>query len=116
VTDGLSLLHFGLSWYLLVALVLFCIGLYGLLQRRSLIAMLIALELMLAAISLNVVALTSLRGDSTADTPASSVGQVVALILIGVAAAEGAIALSLFVAIQREVRSINVEDLSELKG
>jgi NADH:ubiquinone oxidoreductase subunit K len=96
--------------YLLVALLLFCIGLYGLVQRRSLIAMLIALELMLAAVSLNVVAITSLSGSS------SSVGQVVALILIGVAAAEGAIALSLFVAIQREVQSINVENLSELKG
>ena len=105
-----------LDAYLLVALLLFGIGLYGLLQRRSLIGMLIALELMLAAVSLNVVALTSLRGDNTADTPASSVGQVVALILIGVAAAEGAIALSLFVAIQREVQSINVENLSELKG
>ncbi len=99
-----------LHWYLLVALLLFCIGLYGLVQRRSLVAMLIALELMLAAVSLNVVAITSLSGSS------SSVGQVVALILIGVAAAEGAIALSLFVAIQREVQSINVEDLSELKG
>jgi len=102
-----------MSWlhaYLLVALLLFCIGLYGLVQRRSLIGMLIALELMLAAVSLNVVAITSLSGSS------SSVGQVVALILIGVAAAEGAIALSLFVAIQREVQSINVEDLSELKG
>ena len=102
--------------YLLVALLLFCIGLYGLVQRRSLIAMLIALELMLASISLNVVAITSLRGSNLADPPVSSVGQVVALILIGVAAAEGAIALSLFVAIQREVQSINVEDLSELKG
>ena len=99
-----------LHWYLLVALLLFCIGLYGLVQRRSLIGMLIALELMLAAVSLNVVAVTSLSGSS------SSVGQVVALILIGVAAAEGAIALSLFVAIQREVQSIDVEDLSELKG
>ncbi|HXY69630.1 MAG TPA: NADH-quinone oxidoreductase subunit NuoK [Gemmatimonadales bacterium] len=99
-----------LHWYLLVALLLFCIGLYGLVQRRSLVAMLIALELMLAAVSLNVVAITSLSGRS------SSVGQVVAIILIGVAAAEGAVALSLFVAIQREVQSINVENLSELKG
>jgi len=99
-----------LHWYLLVAVLLFCIGLYGLVQRRSLVAMLIALELMLAAVSLNVVAITSLSGSS------SSVGQVVAIILIGVAAAEGAVALSLFVAIQREVQSINVENLSELKG
>ncbi|HTT69142.1 MAG TPA: NADH-quinone oxidoreductase subunit NuoK [Gemmatimonadales bacterium] len=99
-----------LHWYLVVAVLLFCIGLYGLVQRRSLIGMLIALELMLAAVSLNVVAITSLSGGQ------SSVGQVVAIILIGVAAAEGAVALSLFVAIQREVQSINVENLSELKG
>ncbi len=96
--------------YLLVSVALFCIGLYGLVQRRSLIAMLIALELMLAAASLNVVAITTLSGHS------SSVGQVVALILIGVAAAEAAVALSLFVAIQRKAHSIDVEDLSELKG
>jgi NADH:ubiquinone oxidoreductase subunit K len=96
--------------YLLVSVALFCIGLYGLVQRRSLIAMLIALELMLAAASLNVVAITSLSSHH------SSVGQVVALILIGVAAAEAAIALSLFVAIQRKAHSIDVEDLSELKG
>jgi NADH:ubiquinone oxidoreductase subunit K len=96
--------------YLAVSVALFCIGLYGLVQRRSLIAMLIALELMLAAASLNVVALTTLSGSS------SSVGQVVALILIGVAAAEAAIALSVFVAIQRAANTINVEDLSGLKG
>lgn len=89
---------------------LFGIGLYGLVQRRSLVAMLIALELMLAAVSVNVVALTTLAGRDAA------IGQVVVLILVGVAAAETAIALSLFVAIQRASRSIDVEALSELKG
>ncbi len=96
--------------FLGVSIALFAIGLYGLVQRRSLIAMLIALELMLAAASLNVVAITTLSGGS------SAVGQVVALILIGVAAAEAAIALSLFVVIQRHRHTIDVEDLSELKG
>jgi NADH:ubiquinone oxidoreductase subunit K len=107
-----------LSGYLTVSVALFCIGLYGLVQRRSLIAMLIALELMLAAASLNVVAITTLSGGwrQIGAGHASSVGQVVALILIGVAAAEAAIALSLFVAIQRYASTINVEDLSELKG
>jgi NADH:ubiquinone oxidoreductase subunit K len=107
-----------LQGYLVIAVALFCIGLYGLVQRRSLIAMLIALELMLAAASLNVVALTALTGGSRqiGVGHASSVGQVVAVILIGVAAAEAAIALSLFVAIQRYASTINVEDLSELKG
>ncbi len=99
-----------LDGYLAVSVALFCIGLYGLVQRRSLIAMLIALELMLGAASLNLVALTSLSGRG------SSTGQVVALILIGVAAAEAAIALSLFVVIQRHAHSIDVEDLSELTG
>jgi NADH:ubiquinone oxidoreductase subunit K len=112
-----------LAGYLTISVALFCIGLYGLVQRRSLIAMLIALELMLAAASLNVVALTTLAAGASGGVArqigaghASSVGQVVALILIGVAAAEAAIALSLFVAIQRYASTINVEDLSELKG
>ena len=96
--------------YLITATLLFGIGLYGLLQRRSLVAMLIALELMLAAVSINVVALTTLTGHDAA------IGQVVALILVGVAASETAIALSLFVAIHRASHSIDVESLSELKG
>lgn len=93
-----------------VATALFGVGLYGLLQRRSLVAMLISLELMLAAISINVIALTTYAGGDR------SMGQVVALILVGVAAAEVAIALSLFVAIHRSAHDINVEHLSELKG
>jgi len=99
-----------LQLYLGFAALLFGIGLYGLLQRRSMVAMLIALELMLAAVSVNVVALTTLAGRD------ASVGQVVALVLVGVAAAETAIALSLFVAIHRSSRTIDVETLSELKG
>jgi len=95
---------------LVFSTLLFGIGLYGLLQRRSLVAMLIAIELMIAAISVNVVALTSLAGRD------ATMGQVVVLIIVGVAAAETAIALSLFVAIHRESTSIDVETLSELKG
>lgn len=99
-----------LSLALGAATLLFGIGLYGLLQRRSLVAMLISLELMLAAISINVVALTTLTGKDP------SMGQVVVLIFVGVAAAEVAIALSLFVAIHRAAHDIDVEHLSELKG
>ena len=99
-----------LQGYLVFATLLFGIGLYGLLQRRSLVAMLIAIELMIAAISVNVVALTTLAGRD------ATMGQVVVLIIVGVAAAETAIALSLFVAIHRESTSIDVETLSELKG
>lgn len=95
---------------LAVATALFGVGLFGLLQRRSLVAMLISLELMLAAVSVNVIALTR---HAAADTV---MGQVVVLILVGVAAAEAAIALSLFVAIHRAAHDIDVERLSELKG
>lgn len=95
---------------LAVATALFAIGLFGLLQRRSLVAMLISLELMLAAVSINIVALTRSFGT---DAP---MGQVVVLILMGVAAAEAAVALSLFVAIHRSAHSIDVEQLSEMKG
>ncbi len=98
-----------LTGYLTVAVLLFGIGLYGLLSRRSLVAMLIAIELMLAGISLNIIALSRLAGRDAA------VGQVVVLILAGVAAAETAIALSLFVAIHRAAHAIDVEKLSELK-
>ena len=89
---------------------LFAIGLFGLLQRRSLVAMLISLELMLAAVSINIVALTRHHGSDPV------MGQSVVLVLIGVAAAEAAVALSLFVAIHRSAHDINVETLSELKG
>jgi NADH:ubiquinone oxidoreductase subunit K len=102
---SLSLEHF-----LGAAVLLFGIGVYGLLQRRSLIAMLIALELMLAAVSLAAMALTTFAGNDTA------VGLVIALVIAGVAAAETAIALSLFVVIQRSTHSIDVEHLSELQG
>ncbi len=100
----------GLPVYLGFAVILFGVGLYGLLQRRSLIAMLISLELMLAAVAVNVVALTTLTGSD------ASLGQVMALVLVGVAAAETAIGLSLFVAIHRASHTIDVETLSELKG
>ena len=99
-----------LHGYLAFSTLLFGIGLYGLLQRRSLVAMLIAIELMIAAVSVNVVALTTLAGRD------ATMGQVVVLIIVGVAAAETAIALSLFVAIHRASTSIDVETLSELKG
>jgi NADH:ubiquinone oxidoreductase subunit K len=99
-----------LTLYLAFATLLFGIGLYGLLQRRSLVAMLISLELMLAGVSVNIVSLTTLTGSN------ASLGQVVVLVLVGVAAAETAIALSLFVAIHRSSHSIDVESLSELKG
>jgi NADH:ubiquinone oxidoreductase subunit K len=99
-----------LSTYLYLAILLFAIGLYGVLARRSLIAILISVELMLNAASINFMAFNRFL----APTPA--VGQVITLFIMAVAAAEAAIALSIIVAVYRRLKSINVEHATELRG
>jgi NADH:ubiquinone oxidoreductase subunit K len=99
-----------LSTYLFVALLLFCIGLFGLLQRRSLIGMLISVELMLNAASINFLAFNRFL------SPDPATGQIMVLFVMGIAAAEAAIALSLILALYRRMRSIDIEKARELKG
>ncbi|MBW1708802.1 MAG: NADH-quinone oxidoreductase subunit NuoK [Deltaproteobacteria bacterium] len=99
-----------LQVYLFVALILFCLGLTGVLQRRSLIAMLISVELMLNAASLNFMAFNRFL------TPEPAVGQIVTLFIIGTAAAEAAIGLSIILAVFRRYQSIDIERARELKG
>ncbi len=96
--------------YLVVAAFLLAVGVFGLLRRRTLIGMLISGELILSAASLNFMALNRF----TAPDPA--VGQIFTLFIMGLAAAEVAIALSLVIAVYRNYRSVNAQDLSELKG
>lgn len=96
--------------YLFLSLFLFCMGMFGLLQRRSLIAMLISVELMLNAASLNFMAFNRFLA------PDPAVGQIVVLFIMGIAAAEAAIALSIILALFRKIRSINIEQARELKG
>ena len=95
---------------LLLALVLFCIGLYGVLARRHLIGILIGAELMLNAASLNFMAFNYW----VVEDPAF--GQVMVLFIIGLAAAEAAVALSIVLAVYRSFRSADVTTLEELKG
>jgi NADH:ubiquinone oxidoreductase subunit K len=99
-----------LSTYLFIALLLFCIGLFGLLQRRSLIGMLISVELMLNAASINFLAFNRFL------IPDPATGQIMVLFVMGIAAAEAAIALSLILALYRRMRSIDIEKARELKG
>jgi NADH-quinone oxidoreductase subunit K/NAD(P)H-quinone oxidoreductase subunit 4L len=99
-----------LHTYLFIALVLFCIGLLGLLKRRSLIGMLISVELMLNAAGINFMAFNRFLA------PDPAVGQIAVLFIMGIAAAEAAIALSLILALFRKIRSINVEQARQLKG
>ena len=99
-----------LQTYLYLALVLFVIGLYGVLARRSLIAVLISVELILNAASINFMAFNRFLA------PHPPVGQVITLFIMAVAAAEAAIALSIIVAVYRKLKSINVEHATELRG
>jgi NADH-quinone oxidoreductase subunit K len=99
-----------LDLYLITAAFLLAIGIYGLIRRRTLIGMLISGELIFSAASLNLMAFNRF----TAHDP--TVGQIFVLFIMGLAAAEVAIALSIIVAVYRNYRSVQTEELSELKG
>lgn len=99
-----------LNTYLYLAAILFCLGLYGVLSRRNLIAVLISVELMLNAASINFMAFNRFLA------PHPVVGQIAALFIMAVAAAEAAIALSIIVALYRKLKSINIEQANELRG
>lgn len=99
-----------LQTYLYIALVLFAIGLYGVLARRNLIAVLISVELMLNAAMINFMAFNRFLA------PHPAVGQIFTLFIMAVAAAEAAIALSIIIAVYRKLKSVNVEHATELRG
>ena len=97
--------------YLLISTILFALGIFGLLARRNLIALLISLELILNSASLNFVAFNKFvfSDDKT-------LGQIFAIFIIALAAAEVCVALTLILILHRQNHSINVEDAEELKG
>ncbi len=99
-----------LSLYLLLGALMFCIGLFGLLQHNSLIGMLIATELILNGAGMNFMAFNMFL------SPDPVLGQAFTLFIMGVAAAEAAIALSIIIAVYRRFREIRVDSVSELKG
>ncbi|AEB09068.1 NADH-quinone oxidoreductase subunit NuoK [Desulfobacca acetoxidans] len=99
-----------LQTYLYIAVLLFAIGMYGVLARRSFIAVLISVELMLNAAGINFMAFNRFLA------PDPAVGQIFTLFIMAVAAAEAAIALSIIVAVYRKLKSINAENVNELRG
>jgi NADH:ubiquinone oxidoreductase subunit K len=96
--------------YLLLAAFLLGVGIYGLIRRRTLIGMLISGELIFAAASLNVMAIAHFF------SPDPTAGRIFVLFIMGLAAAEVSIALSIIIAVYRNYRSIRAKELSELKG
>ncbi|HBG20541.1 MAG: NADH-quinone oxidoreductase subunit K [Desulfobacterales bacterium GWB2_56_26] len=103
-------LYNNLATYLVIGALLFGIGIYGIVTRRTLIGMLIAAELILAGSSINFMAFNRF----TAPDPVT--GQVFALFIMAVAAAEAAIGLSIIIAVYRQFKSIDTEDAVQLKG
>ncbi len=99
-----------LNTYLVVGALLFGFGIYGLVSRRTIIGMLISSELVLAAASVNFMAFNRF----TAPDPA--VGQIFALFIMAIAAAEAAIAVSIVIAVYRNYKSIDTEDIVDLHG
>ncbi|HEY63922.1 MAG TPA: NADH-quinone oxidoreductase subunit NuoK [Caldilineae bacterium] len=99
-----------LSWYLVVAAALFSIGVYGVLTRRNAIGVLMGVELMLNAVNINLLAFWRYA------TPVEVTGQIFAIIVITVAAAEAAVGLALIIAAYRVRRTVIVEQMDTLKG
>ena len=104
-------MHVPLSWYLIVAAALFCIGLYGSLSRRNAVGILMGVELMLNAVNVNLLAFWRYVEVARA----SLSGQVFAIMVITVAAAEAAVGLALIIALYRNRRTVNVEDADLMK-
>ena len=98
-----------LSHYLILGAVLFAISVIGIfLNRKNVIVLLMAIELMLLAVNTNFVAFSHFLGDTA--------GQVFVFFILTVAAAESAIGLAILVVLFRNLHTINVEDIDQLKG
>jgi NADH-quinone oxidoreductase subunit K len=98
-----------LSWYLLFAAALFCIGLFGVLARKNAIAILMGIELMLNSVNVNLLAFWRYRA------PENVNGQAFAIIIFAVAAAEVAAGLALFISIYRRRNTIVADEINLLK-
>jgi len=109
IRAGVAIMEIGLAHYLSVAAVLFTLGVFGIfLNRKNIIIIMMSIELMLLAVNINLVAFSSFLGDL--------VGQIFALFVLTVAAAEAAIGLAILVVYFRNRGSIAVEDVNLMKG
>lgn len=100
-----------LSEFLLLAAVLFCIGVYGVIARRNAVLVLMSIELILNAVNINLVAFGAFNGPATSVT-----GQVFALFTIAIAAAEVGIGLAIVLLIYRNRQSIDLDEVDLMRG
>jgi NADH-quinone oxidoreductase subunit K len=98
-----------LSWYLILAALLFSIGLFGVLTRRNAIAILLGIELMLNAVNINLVAFWRYSD------PVQMAGQAFAVIVFAVAAAEVAVGLALIISVYRRRKTVVADEIDLLR-
>jgi NADH:ubiquinone oxidoreductase subunit K len=97
-----------LNQFLILAAVLFCIGVYGVIARRNAVLVLMSVELILNAVNINLVAFSAMTGAIS--------GQVFALFVIAVAAAEVGVGLAIVLAIFRHRRNVDLTELDTMRG
>src|SRR3989337_2076667 len=97
-----------ISWYIAVAAGLFLLGVSGVLMRRNIIVVLMSIELMLNSVNINFVAFSYMLGDMT--------GQIFSIFTITVTAAEVEVALGILIALVRNRKTFNVDEIDTLKG
>ncbi|MCA1032088.1 NADH-quinone oxidoreductase subunit NuoK [Bacillus timonensis] len=99
-----------LSAYLVLALILFCIGLYGALSKRNTVIVLISIELMLNAVNINLVAFSKYGVNP------NITGQIFTLFAIAIAAAEAAVGLAILIALYRNRKTVNIDEMDSMKN
>ncbi len=97
-----------LSWYMILSMVVFIIGIFGFLSRKNIIIIFMSIELMLNAVNINLISLSHYLQDMR--------GQILALFVIAVAAAEAAIGLAIVIALFRNKATAHVDEIHEMKG
>jgi len=97
-----------LSWYMLLSIAVFSIGVFGFLSRRNVIIMFMSIELMLNAVNINLISLSHYLQDMR--------GQILAFFVIAVAAAEAAIGLAIVIALFRNKATAHVDEVKEMHG
>jgi NADH:ubiquinone oxidoreductase subunit K len=100
--------HLLLNQFLLLGAVLFCLGVYGVLARKNAVLVLMSIELILNAVNINLIAFGAMNS--------SIAGAVFALFVIAIAAAEVGVGLAIVLLIYRSRRSVDLDDVAELKG
>ena len=104
----MELIHFQL-----LAAILFSVGLYGVLARRSAVLILMSIDLMLNAVNINIIGFASYGNFAS---PFSSFGQVLIVFVITIAAAELALAIAIILRLYRNKNTVNVDEIDILKG